>query len=115
MIRFRYLALILVLLSSTFAASRVYAQQTKQGSGISISPLHNRYNLDPGQATSLTINLKNITAGPIVAKGFINDFKSDNVTGNPVIITDPNKKLPSSIKDFITNLPDVPLAAGEQQ
>jgi hypothetical protein len=94
----------------------VYAAtaNTAPGSGLSISPLHNQLTLDPGQSSSLKINLKNITQNEVVAKAFVNDFQSDNKTGNPIIITDPNKQLQTSIKKFV-HPSDVPLAVGEKK
>jgi hypothetical protein len=103
-----------VVLSSapSFAATPV--TNTAPGSGLSISPLHNQLNLDPGQSVNLKINIKNITTNDITAKAYINDFKADNSTGNPVIITDPKVQLQTSIKKFVTPT-DVPLAVGEKK
>jgi hypothetical protein len=69
----------------------------------------------PGQSDKLNITLKNTAAGDITAQAFINDFKSDNKTGNPQIITDTTQQSPQSIKDFVFGLKDVPLAKGEQK
>jgi hypothetical protein len=87
---------------------------TAPGSGLSISPLHNQFNLNPGDTASLRINVKNITQNAVLAKAYVNDFQSDNNTGNPVIITDPKKTLPTSIKKFV-HTTDVPLAVGEKK
>jgi hypothetical protein len=84
-------------------------------SGLSISPLRQELTLKPGQADKIDITLKNITGGPIEAKVAVQDFESDNVTGNPKIITDPNFKDPASIRNFLVGLGNVPLATGEQQ
>lgn len=99
-----------------FAASAgaAVAQTNDPGSGLSISPLHNLLTLDPGTSTNLKIQLKNITHNDVIAKAYINDFTADNNSGNPVIITDPNKQLPTSIKKF-TKLNDVPLAVGQKK
>jgi hypothetical protein len=84
-------------------------------SGLSISPLRQELTLKPGQADKIDITLKNITGGPINAKVSVQDFESDNVTGNPKIITDPNVKSPASIRGFLVGLGNVPLALGEQK
>ncbi|HEX2622431.1 MAG TPA: hypothetical protein VHL11_19865, partial [Phototrophicaceae bacterium] len=63
----------------------------------------------------MDLNLKDIEPDAVIAKAFVNDFVSDNATGNPRIITDPNQKSPQSIKDFVHGLSDVPLAKGEQK
>lgn len=101
-----------ILISSTLP---VMAQQAPSGSGISISPTTSDFTIARGQAQKLDITLKNITVGNITAQAYINDFTSDNHTGSPKIITDPNNKLPTSIKDFVHGLNDVPLKKGEQK
>jgi hypothetical protein len=90
------------------------AQSAQPGSGLSISPLHNQLTLDPGQSTTIKLNIKNITQNQVLAKAYINDFTADNDTGNPVIVTDPNKQLPTSVKKFV-KVSDVPLAVGEKK
>ncbi|HSX45790.1 MAG TPA: hypothetical protein VLG27_02165 [Candidatus Saccharimonadia bacterium] len=84
-------------------------------SGLSISPLRQEITLKPGQADKIDITLKNITGGPVTAKASVVDFESDNVTGNPKIITDPNFKSPASIAPFLIGLGNVNLATGEQR
>jgi hypothetical protein len=103
-----------IVLSTTPAFAATTATNSAPGSGLSISPLHNQLTLDPGQSTNIKINLKNITQNNVVAKSYVNDFQSDNNTGNPVIITDPNKNLSTSIKKFVHPI-DVPLAVGEKK
>jgi hypothetical protein len=113
--RLSFLVLSVLVLAS--AAPVLAASQpagTAPGSGLSISPLHNQLTLDPGQSTTIKLNIKNITKNDITAKAYVNDFKSDNNTGNPVIITDPKVQLPTSIKKFVRPA-DVPLAVGEKK
>jgi hypothetical protein len=113
--RLSFLVLSVLVLAS--AAPVLAASQpagTAPGSGLSISPLHNQLTLDPGQSTTIKLNIKNITKNDITAKAYVNDFKSDNNTGNPVIITDPKVQLPTSIKKFVRPT-DVPLAVGEKK
>ncbi|PJE65405.1 hypothetical protein COU91_01815 [Candidatus Saccharibacteria bacterium CG10_big_fil_rev_8_21_14_0_10_47_8] len=102
----------IILVSNTLP---VLAQQAPSGSGISISPTTSDFTIARGQAQKLDITLKNITVGNITAQAYINDFTSDNSTGSPRIITDPNKKLLTSIRDFVIGLDDVPLKKGEQK
>jgi hypothetical protein len=90
------------------------AQNNQPGSGLSISPLHNQLTLDPGASSTLKINVKNITQNAVLAKAYVNDFTADNQSGNPVIVTDSNKQLPTSIKHFVSPS-DVPLAIGEKK
>ena len=93
----------------------VAAQQDQPSSGISISPLISEFTLKLGQADSLEFNLKNITSNKITAQGSIADFESDNESGNPNIIADPNYVGPHSIRKFILGLEDIPLEIGQQK
>jgi hypothetical protein len=105
---------VLVVLSSAPVLAATTNTNTVPGSGLSISPLHNQLTLDPGQSTTIKVSVKNITRNDVVAKAYVNDFRSDNNTGNPVIITDPNKQLQTSIKKFV-HPADIPLAVGEKK
>lgn len=105
-------AAILLLFSTIPFAS---AQQAPSGSGLSISPTISQYTIKPGGSQSLDITLKNVTVDAVVAKGEVDDFKADNLTGNPQIITNSTQTSPNSIKPFVQNLDNVPLAKGQQQ
>lgn len=96
------------------SASPVAGAAGPGASGLSISPLRQDLTLKPGQANKIDITLKNITGGPIIAKVNVQDFQSDDVTGNPKIITNPNDNSPASIRNFLIGLGNVPLATGEQ-
>jgi hypothetical protein len=109
---FSVVSAVLVLLNLSAAA--IAQSNTQPGSGLSISPLHNQLTLDPGASTDLKINIKNITQNTVLAKAYVNDFTADNRSGNPVIVTDTSKLLPTSIKNFV-NPRDVPLAIGEKK
>ncbi|HSW85432.1 MAG TPA: hypothetical protein VLF79_02350 [Candidatus Saccharimonadales bacterium] len=83
-------------------------------SGLSISPLRQELTLKPGQAGKIDITLKNITGGPIVAKAAVQDFESDNVSGNPKLITNPDANNPVSIRNFLIGLGNIPMTTGQQ-
>ena len=91
------------------------AQERPSGSGLSISPTTSEFTIARGQAQKLDITLKNVTVSDITAQAYINDFTSDGQSGSPKIITDPNKRLPTSIRNFVFGLEDVPLSRGEQK
>lgn len=97
-----------------FSLVPVKAQEAG-GSGLSISPTVSQFMLKPGQADVVNINLKNITGGDIVAQASVSDFVSDNFSGTPRIIIDPDKISPNSIKKFVGTLQNVSLAKGEQK
>lgn len=105
----------LVALLLLFSLASVSAVDGPSGSGLSISPTVSQFSIKPGQSDKLKITLKNTAAGDITAQSFINDFKSDNKTGNPQIITNTTQQTPQSIRDFVIGLNDVPLAKGEQK
>lgn len=107
------LGTLLLVFVSTPASAQQAASPT--GSGLSISPTITEFTLHPGQADKLDITIKNITVNAIVAKAGVNDFQSDNVTGNPKIITDTSKQSANSIRNFILGLDNIPLAVGEQK
>jgi hypothetical protein len=94
-------------------SAMVIAQNNEIGSGLSISPTRTDLVVNAGTAGDLSISVKNVTGGNIVAKAFVNDFESDNVTGEPRLITDSNVKSSSSIKDFIVGLEDLELGVDE--
>jgi hypothetical protein len=96
-------------------SSLALAQNTPSGSGLSISPTLSELTMQPGGSDHVSITLKNITVDDVIAKGIVNDFKSDNSSGEPQIITDPNQTTPNSIKKFVSNIDDVPLAKGQQK
>jgi len=106
-------ALSLLLLFSAIPSAS--AQQNPTGSGLSISPTVSDFTIKPGNSANLTITLKNITVDDVIAKGAVNDFTSDNSTGNPKIITNSETTSPNSIKKFVNNLDDVPLSKGQQK
>lgn len=100
-----------------FAAAPFTSAQTASpsGSGLSISPTISQLTIQPGGSNHVDITLKNITVDDVVARGEIDDFKADNLTGNPQIITNSTIQSPNSIKKFIGNIDDVPLAKGQQK
>src|SRR5687768_15576711 len=95
-------AVMLVFAAFNFS-SQVYSQTGQSGSGLSISPTRTELRIEPGGTDVVKISLRNVTAGDIIAKAFINDFESDNETGEPHIIVDESKQAATSIKPFLKN------------
>ncbi|HEX5797313.1 MAG TPA: hypothetical protein VFX86_02895 [Candidatus Saccharimonadales bacterium] len=105
------LTLLAVLLVSF---SRGIAQdQPDPASGLQISPTRTELTVKKGSSENVSLSLKNVTGGTIIAKPEINDFISDNDTGTPRIITDENQKSPYTIKDFISGIPNIRMNSGE--
>jgi hypothetical protein len=110
----RFVATVIALLLLGFAVP-VAAQQQKGASGLSISPTRVELSMKPGAADKIDITIKNVTSQKVIAQPFINDFESDNQSGNPKIIVDTSQKSSNSIRDFLAGLDDIPLAVGEQK
>ncbi len=111
-------ATLLMTLAATYLLlnTLVFAQnQQDPASGLQISPTRTELTVKKGSSETISITIKNVTGGNIVAKPEINDFESDNDTGTPRIITDENQKSAYTIKDFISNIPDVSMASGESK
>jgi hypothetical protein len=110
-----FLGAVPILIALTFAFySFVFAQdQQDPASGLQISPTRSELTVKRGSSDKVSISLKNVTGGSIIAKPEINDFESDNDTGTPRLITDSNQKSPFTIKDFISTIPDIPMKSGE--
>ncbi len=85
------------------------------GSGLSISPTRTELQIQPGGEDVVKLNVRNVTASDIVAKVFVNDFTSDDETGEPRIIIDEGEDSSTSIKSFLSDFNDIELAAGEDK
>ncbi len=114
MVRFRrFIAALLVVIMTAFAGMGLGFAQEQGGSGVQISPTRTEMSVQPGEQKDFDISVKNVTQGPITVKSYFNDFESDNVTGEPKIIVDPNRQLPNSMKGFVKGLSDFDLAKDE--
>lgn len=99
-------------LVSAFIISSVNAQQ-QSGSGLQMSPTRTEVMvMNPGEQRDFTITLKNITEGNITARAVLNDFKSDGVSGTPIII-DQSERTPYTLNNMLSGLGDVQLGPGE--
>lgn len=85
------------------------------GSGLSITPTKFEYVIERGKAELASIQVKNVSDKPILARVYLNDFEQDGTTGNPKLITDSSQEQSaSSIRDFIaTDLEDVTVQPGD--
>lgn len=101
--------------SLSLAISVATAQDVSQsqGSGLQLSPTRTDLTGQPGEQKPLSITLKNITQNEVTAQVFLNDFESDNITGNPQIIVDNRARTPYSLANMLKNFNDVDLKAGE--
>jgi hypothetical protein len=95
--------------------SLISAQNKPSASGLQIAPTRTELTLKGGSSDNITLTLKNVTGGDILAKPEIDDFVSDNDTGTPRLITDTNQRSPFTIKDFLSQIPSVSLKYGESK
>jgi hypothetical protein len=83
------------------------------GSGLQVVPTRHEIVVQPGEARTIEFSIKNVTQSNIIARAVINDFESDNDTGQPVLRAEDAEPLPTSIKPFVKGFEDVPLGSGE--
>ena len=102
------LTLVAVPVSNAFA-------QSNAGSGLRISPTRTELSIKPGEAGTVSLTVKNVTKGAIIAKALVNDFEADNNTGEPKLLTDDKKISASSIRNFLLGFDDLDLAAGQEK
>lgn len=93
----------------------VLAQESQGGSGLSISPTRTELSIEPGKSEVIKVSIKNVSGTDIIAKVSINDFESDNESGEPRLISDPNKQNPASIRNLLTGVNDITLAKDEKK
>ena len=108
-----FVATVIVIATVSTYSPRVHAQNS--GSGIQISPTRTDLNVNPGESKTIKITLKNVTKNAIIAKVSVNDFTSDNETGQPRILVNTTKHNEHSIADFLVGLKDVELNPGESK
>lgn len=89
--------------------------QAKGSSGLNISPTRAELQVEPGKSDTIKLSIQNVSGTPIEAKVTINDFESDGVTGEPKLLPDDKQDSPTSIRKFITNATDFPMAVDEKK
>jgi hypothetical protein len=95
------------------AMPSVYAQQSTGGSGLSISPTRAELTIEKGQSDKIEMTLKNLSGVDIIAKAAVNDFESDNNTGNPKVLVNTKTNTSSTIKNFVSGVTDISLKKDE--
>lgn len=90
-------------------------QGTDVGNGLRITPVRQEYNLAPGQSETYEIEVSNISQAPIDVITVINDFESDNISGQPRIIVDSEDRSPFSLIDYVELPANFRLEPGESQ
>jgi hypothetical protein len=107
------LSLAVLLAAMPLAASAVTSSGA--GQGLEISPPLFDLKANPGQTLSAKVRLRNVTQETVQTKAQYDDFVAGDEEGLPKILLDQKEKSPYSIKDWLSSIPSVTLAPGEQK
>ncbi len=110
-----FLLLALLLMSMNLTSLVAAQSPSPSSSGLQISPTRFELSVNPGESRTFKLNVKNVTGGKIIAKPFVNDFESDNESGQPRLIVDPKKHSDRSIQSYVSGLSDIPLDPGQSK
>lgn len=111
----RPIGLVFILAVFGLVSVSVARAQQQGASGLQISPTKQELSLEPGEVKEVSFVVKNITNIEITAKATLNDFESDNLTGEPRLIIDNSKRTSYSLIKFIKGFEDVDLKPGESK
>ena len=110
----------MLLLVVTGSAKNLYAatvspnSSTQSGNnGLQISPTRTDLAVNRGEVTTFQISLKNVSSINLIAKAELNDFQSDNQTGNPKLLVNTKQRTDRSVAPFVKGVADVPLSPGQ--
>lgn len=86
------------------------------GNGIKVSPVRSDITVNPGESRTLTLSVQNITSSDSEFQAIINDFVSNDESGQPALILDADKYAPShSLKRYMAAIPNFSVAAGKSK
>lgn len=108
---------ITVLLCIAASFSRLHAaDDPPPAQGIQISPVLVDLNAEKSNSYSIKITVTNVTAGQLVLKAAVNDFKAKDESGNPEVILDDKDEDPTySFKNWVVPIPSLTLKAKESR
>ena len=109
------LALVAVISGATLAAAAPAAPSAPAGQGLEISPPLIDLRVNPGQTLQTQIRLRNVTGETVQTRAQYDDFVAKGEEGQPALLLDSREKSPYSIKDWLSTIPSVTLAPGEQK
>ncbi len=106
----------LLLIAALSAAGTLNAQDSSQsGSGLRISPTRSELNLVPGDSRVIVQTVKNVTSADVIVEPLLNDFESNGVTGEPLLIGDQDDISAYSLREFIEVPEPFELGPGEER
>jgi hypothetical protein len=85
------------------------------GSGLRVSPTRSELSLIPGDSREILQTVRNVTQNAVTVEPVLNDFESDGVTGEPLLIGDPNNVSAYSLREFIDVPEPFDLESGEER
>jgi len=93
----------------------VYAVTNPQnvGQALEIAPPVVNLTVNPGQTTSVSIYIRDVSTSKLIVTGQANDFVAAGEDGNPKLLLTDDGNDPYSMKNWVTNLPDLTLIPRE--
>lgn len=105
----------LMLMAVVMTGTMAQDQSDESGNGLRITPIRQEFIIAPGQGETYEIEVTNITRDPINVVTVVNDFESDNETGQPRIIVDDQEETPYSLQSYVTLPEPFELDGGESR
>lgn len=98
-----------LLVPSTVAVAQTAAPQGDSGQALEISPPVLNLSADPGQTVEAQVSLRDISNGPLVVTGEVNDFTAAGEDGTPKLLLEEGEPSPYSMKSWFAPLPQLEL------
>ncbi|HEX5447694.1 MAG TPA: hypothetical protein VFW90_00635, partial [Candidatus Saccharimonadales bacterium] len=100
-------------LTSLAATTKSNASSQTSDNGLQISPTRTDMSVNPGGTASFQLAIKNVTSIALIAKATLNDFESNNINGQPQLLTKPGEHSPRSLKPYLQGLTNLTLQSGQ--
>lgn len=105
------LSLILAPAAPVFAATAPKTAPT--GQALEISPPIIDRTVNPGDVLHILLRIRDVSRGPLVVNGQVNDFIASGENGQPKLLLDPNVSSPYSVKGWVQGVPRLTLVPRE--
>lgn len=96
------IATVMLIAVAMISVMPTLAQQDTTGSGLRISPTRTELSLVPGDSREIIQTVKNVTTNAVTVDPVLNDFESNGVTGEPLLIGEADKISAYSLREFLT-------------
>jgi len=105
----------MALVLSFFGLATLRAQDESPGNGMRITPIRQEFILTASQSDSYEIEVTNVSNGDMNIAIVVNDFESDNATGQPKLLVGPGESSTRSLKTFVKVPDSISLKPGEKK